>query len=52
MLSVARAPKVIVLDDEQRVPVQRRAHERNEARGDIRVDVHARMFGNPFSVRS
>jgi hypothetical protein len=50
MIIVTRAPKVVVFDHEQRVPMKNIAHERDEPGRHIRVHVHARMLREPIGV--
>ena len=44
VLDVSRTPEVVVLEDEEHVPVQLVTHERHGAGRDVRIDVHARCI--------
>jgi hypothetical protein len=50
MFIVTRAPQIVVFDHEQRVPMKDVAHERDEPRRHIRVDVDPWILGQPLCV--
>ena len=50
MFAVAGAAKIVVLDDEERVPVQDPAHERHKPRRYVRIHVDARLLRQPLRV--
>jgi hypothetical protein len=51
VLAVTRTPEIVVLDDEQHVPVQSRAHERHQACRNVRIDVDAWLAREPIGER-
>ena len=50
VLAIARTPQIVVLDHEQHIPRQRRAHERDETRRHVRIHVHPRLSGQLLRV--
>jgi hypothetical protein len=51
MLAVTGTAQIVVLDDEQGIPLELVPHERNQRRRDVRVNVDAWLSRQPFSVR-
>ena len=49
---VGRAAQLVVLHDEQHVPLEQRAHQRHETRGHVGVHVDARLAGDAGRVRA
>ena len=51
MITVRGTTQLVVLDDEQHVPLQPRPHEFHETGRDVRIDIQARLSGNAIRVR-